>query len=241
VTRYAFEQDLYDCALPASALPSSWSPTERTRRVNSALDDASDLVDSYLRKQTSVPLGGAVMSPAGVTHAGTGPTVLVSGTPDAARSFMLLIGFGGAPGVATFNWSLNGGASWEETDVVLTEGAYALGTTGLSVDFPDGTYVQWDTYLWNTTGWPRAIKRATCIIAAYDLLAGRGFDPESGTDAIIVERYRQIIKWLEAVAADAVEVLDIDDTTDADGDGEIDEPRGAGIVESQPRRGWGEC
>jgi phage gp36-like protein len=240
VTRYASEQDLYDCALPASALPSEWSGAERIRKVNLALDDASDLVDSYLRPVAAVPLAGAKMPPAGVTHAGAGPTVTVSGTPDAARSFMLLIGLGGAPGVAAFNWSLNGGATWEETDVTMEEGAYALGTTGLSVNFPDGTYVQWDSYLWVTTGWPRAIKRATCIIAAYDLLGGRGFDPESGTDSIVLKRYEQVLEWFEKVKAGKVEVLDIDDTTDADGDGEVDDLKGAGIVESEPRRGWGE-
>jgi len=239
--QYAFEQDLYDIALPATALPVEWSPVERTRRVNGSLADASDVVDSYLRKQLSVPLAGAVMAPAGVTHAGTGPAVTLSGTPDAARDFLLLIGLGGARGVATFCWSRNGGASWEATNVLVpVSGAYALGTTGLTAAFPEGTYVQWETYLWATLGWPRALKRAVCIIAAYDLLSGRGFDPENGTDAIIVARYEGIIKWLEAAAKGLVEVLDVTDTTDADGDGVVDEPRGGGVVASRPRRGWGE-
>ncbi len=49
--------------------------------------------------------------------------------------------------------------------------------------------------------WSKDITRATCIIAAYDLLVTRGYNPDAGADPNFRLRYEDIIRWLEKVAA----------------------------------------
>lgn len=49
------------------------------------------------------------------------------------------------------------------------------------------------------------VKRATCIIAAWDLMSGRGFNPDAGTAEVLETRYEQIIKWLTLIAEGTVE------------------------------------
>ncbi len=43
------------------------------------------------------------------------------------------------------------------------------------------------------------LGRAAAIIAAYDLISGRGFNPEAGADKNLRDRYLDILKWLDMV------------------------------------------
>jgi len=85
-----------------------------------------------------------------LTQSGTGPLITITGDPDDAYDLQIEVDLGGDRGTATFRWSLDGGANWEAEDV-LTAATVALGTTGMTANFPDGSYVLAETYDWDTT------------------------------------------------------------------------------------------
>lgn len=45
------------------------------------------------------------------------------------------------------------------------------------------------------------LVEAVCKVAAYSLLAVRGYNPETGSDPNVRDRYRDAIAWLQGVAA----------------------------------------
>lgn len=51
-----------------------------------------------------------------------------------------------------------------------------------------------------------SLIRATCVVATYDLLSARGFNPEQGVDLNIRSRYKDVIAWLERIAAGTLPV-----------------------------------
>lgn len=50
------------------------------------------------------------------------------------------------------------------------------------------------------SSWDEQTKKVTCQIATYDLLSIRGYNPASGSDINIKDRYDSAIAWLEKVA-----------------------------------------
>jgi phage gp36-like protein len=78
-----------------------------------------------------------------------------------------------------------------------------------------------------------AIRRAVCIIAAYDLLTGRGFNPANQGDdsSQIDKRYASTEKWL-ALVADGTVTPDADDSSQPvpDDDGSKNTPAGGYVV-----------
>jgi phage gp36-like protein len=70
----------------------------------------------------------------------------------------------------------------------------ALETASREVD----TYLR-GRYLLPLTAWGSEITKATCVLAAYALMAVRGFNPQSGADVILSDRYNATIKWLTLV------------------------------------------
>ncbi len=80
--------------------------------------------------------------------------------------------------------------------------------------------------------WGDDLRRAVCMIAAYDLIGGnRGFNPENGADVTLRLRYEDAIKWLEKVAAGTVIPIDVVDATPS-------ATEGAPLMESEPVLGW---
>jgi len=97
----------------------------------------------------------AVMGP--VTAAGTTPpAVTLTGTPNASAyntsigtaSIEIDITTGGARGTALFTWKLNGVVQQTGQTTAAT---FALGTTGVTANFPTGTYTNNNVYTANTT------------------------------------------------------------------------------------------
>jgi phage gp36-like protein len=62
------------------------------------------------------------------------------------------------------------------------------------------------------TAWDEALTRAVAAIAAYDLMAVRGYDPARGADEVLRLRYEDAIRWLERVAAGEV-TPEVEDST----------------------------
>jgi phage gp36-like protein len=62
--------------------------------------------------------------------------------------------------------------------------------------------------------WDYDLRRAVAIIAAYDLLSGRGFAPE-GSDEHVRLRYEDAIRWLRDVSLGVVTPVGIVDASSA--------------------------
>jgi hypothetical protein len=76
------------------------------------------------------------------------PDLTVGGSPadQTLSTFVAEIDAPGALGVATFKWSVNGGA---ETAGVTTGTAIPIGSTGCAVTFPSATYVVGQKWRWS--------------------------------------------------------------------------------------------
>jgi hypothetical protein len=83
-----------------------------------------------------------------ITRSGgtTGPAISLTGAPVRAIQGKVEVTTGGTLGTAVFRWTENNGTSY--TTGVLTAASVALGTTGVSVTFPAGTYVVGEIYSW---------------------------------------------------------------------------------------------
>lgn len=95
----------------------------------------------------------ALGSKTAVSKSGAGPNITVAGDPDAAYDVRILISANGGRGVGEFYYSLDGGDTFEATDVGIpaTPGEYVLGTTGLTLTFADDSFVDGDVYSFTTT------------------------------------------------------------------------------------------
>ena len=78
---------------------------------------------------------------------------------------------------------------------------------------------------------PGEIRRATIVIATYDLVAFRGIDPESAQDKLFVARYDSVIAWLEQLR-DGKLHIDLPSTSSS-----TDGPNGYSVQSLEPR-GW---
>lgn len=118
---------------------------------------ASNLFAHYeLSKGLTVTAMGAV------TSAGTAPpAVTLTGTPNYAFQLDIAIRTGGTLGSAKFAWSVDGGESWTGVDVT-TAATVVLGNTGVTANFPAGTYSADNTYTAGT------------VVSQIDDLSGNG-------------------------------------------------------------------
>lgn len=87
-----------------------------------------------------------------VTKSAGGPAVTITGTPAKGGSGIITITKAGARGTAEFSWSYTTGPDQVESgSTVLTAATVVLGTTGLTANFPVGTYELGETYVWSST------------------------------------------------------------------------------------------
>lgn len=87
-----------------------------------------------------------------ITRAGgtDGPAISVAGGPYVNASMQVKITTGGILGTGKFDWSRDGGATWEQTAITLAATVLLPGTN-ITVTFPAGTYVLDETYSWTAT------------------------------------------------------------------------------------------
>ena len=85
------------------------------------------------------------------------------------------------------------------------------------------------------------VVRATCIIAAYDLMVSRGYNPSAGGDPIIEKRYKEIIGtpphamgWADLVANGKI----TPDVTDSSSNAQEGTPTARARCVSSSQRGW---
>jgi hypothetical protein len=83
-----------------------------------------------------------------VLQLGDGPAITFTGTPAASASILVRITEPGGLGEGEFDWSLDGGATWEAQAVTINVlGTNALGSTGITANFADDDYVDNTDYL----------------------------------------------------------------------------------------------
>ncbi|UZX16554.1 DUF1320 domain-containing protein [Thermus sp. PS18] len=63
--------------------------------------------------------------------------------------------------------------------------------------------------------WGRGLTRAVALIAAYDLMSRRGYDPTRPGQENLRMRYEDAIRWLEGVAAGRVDPGVVDASPDS--------------------------
>jgi len=88
-----------------------------------------------------------VRTPIGpISLVGTGPDITASGTPLAAAQVSLVITTGGARNEGQYELSVDGGDNYGNTKTIPVDGQIAVGSTGVTIAMPVGTYVVGDTY-----------------------------------------------------------------------------------------------
>ncbi len=128
----------FDWSLDGGA---TWEAEEVTTAATVALG-STGLTATFAATEYTV---GAVTQPSG-----TPPVVGLTGTPLGAYDLVVKITLGGVRGTAEFDWSNDGGATWEATGVV-TGATVALTGSGLTATFATGTYVLNDEYTAEST------------------------------------------------------------------------------------------
>ena len=79
--------------------------------------------------------------------------------------------------------------------------------------------------------WGTDVTRATCLIAAYDLMTSRGFNPDAAADVNVRMRFEDATRWLEKCASGAV-VPSVTDSTPGATQGSVSAPV---VVSGYPR------
>jgi phage gp36-like protein len=88
-----------------------------------------------------------------------------------------------------------------------------------------------DRYKLPLTAWGIDVRRAAAVLAVYDLLVTRGYNPSAGADLNIRLRYEDTLRWLLQVARQEVQA-DVTPTQDqAPG---YDDP----AINTSAQRGW---
>lgn len=107
----------------------------------------------YCVKHTpqSAALSSAAMAEVGSVSP---PAVTISGTPTDRFNVLVTVVLGGTRGTATFKFSLDAhdadAASFTQSQVRVTAATYVIPNSGLTINFPAGTYVAGDTYALST-------------------------------------------------------------------------------------------
>lgn len=117
------------------------------------LDPSKDLwsVGGYTNL-TTVPsqTGTAASITVPLVATGTTPPALtLTGTPNSVYDFVIQITTGGARGTAVFKWSSDGGNTF--TSNVTTAATNSLGGTGITANWPVGTYTNDNQYVLTNT------------------------------------------------------------------------------------------
>ena len=93
-------------------------------------------------------------------------------------------------------------------------------------------YLRSRGYVLPLTAWSADLTRAVAILAAFDLLVTRGYDPQAGSDDVLLRRVEMATTWLRDVAAGRV-TPDLSDSTPSE-----DEASEQTFCVTNPRRRW---
>ena len=93
-------------------------------------------------------------------------------------------------------------------------------------------YLRARGYVLPLTTWSDDLTRAVAVLAAFDLLVTRGYDPSAGTDDVLLKRVEMATSWLRDVAASRITPALTDSTTS------VEEESQQTSYTTRPRRRW---
>jgi hypothetical protein len=154
--------------------------------------------------------------------AGARPPIWIVGTPPRGATINLQVLFEttGLLGTVRFRWGLNGGVSWEETNVLTPVnnvttgmppvgkpgwGEYLLGATGLTARFPPATYAAGDAFSYvlqsdigrpivTGTGLARALVEAEAQVVFSKIAPVPLPDPDSSFATVLRGGYESLLE-----------------------------------------------
>lgn len=94
-------------------------------------------------------------------------------------------------------------------------------------------YLRSRGYVLPLTAWSDDLKRVVAVLAAFDLLVTRGYDPSTGTDDVLLKRVEMATTWLRDVAAGRITPNLVDSTPT------VEEESQQTFYTTRPRRSWG--
>lgn len=119
---------------------------------NTVFDSFGTNIQATRLRQVAAPYDNSRDGPnTAVVQSGAGPALTITGTPTVGVRGLIYIITGGARGTATYAYSFDGGLTWEEDSLntpITTAATDVLGTSGLTANFPVGTYVASEKYQW---------------------------------------------------------------------------------------------
>jgi hypothetical protein len=125
----------FDCLAP------SYTTTDLATTIDALLADPRKFGCLHV-------VGAPAPSATKVTGTGTSPAMKLTGSPAAWIDGVVVITAAGVLGAGKFKVSLDGGANFGSEKVLAA--AYAVPDTGLTLNFPAGTYNQGDAFTFNT-------------------------------------------------------------------------------------------
>lgn len=123
----------------ATATPANGEISAGTTGATLTLADGVHVVDDLYSFYVRLPVGP-------VEKTGSGPDITLSGTVKAAAEIIVGISQSGGRNEATYQLSLDGGDTLSPSRTVPVDGNVPAGSTGVTIVFPDDTFVAGDMY-----------------------------------------------------------------------------------------------
>jgi hypothetical protein len=196
--------------------------------VEHRIAGGSSRIGARLAKRYATPLG---KSPPQLLAFGTlPPVVTLTGRPTLGSLEMAVqVTTPGIVGAAVFRWSQDGGETWTSTSTAAT---VALGTTGLTANFPAGSYGADNVYR-ASTPIPEIVLGWLVAIVDVDVWRRRGVNPQDPMIELAVADRTAALAEIEE-AANAKEGLYDLPTNDMSGDSTITRSGPLCYTESSP-------
>lgn len=178
----------------------------------------SSKINARLQKRYDVPLGKA--APALIASGTLSPLVTLTGRPTLGSLEMnLRISLAGILGVATFDWSQDGGETW--TLGVLTSALVVLGSTGLTANFPPVVPYSLDNAYAASTPVPEIALGWLVAILDVNVWRARGTNPQDPAIVMFTDASTEALAEMTEAANSNVGLFDLP-TNDALGDSAIE-------------------
>lgn len=127
------------------------------------------------------------------------PLVVISGNPTSgSNEIRIQIVGSGALGTATYQWSFDGGSTWQgaASPILTSLGPTLLGLTGISVSFPAGNYSA-DNLYFAAAATPSCFLDWLVNIVSFAVLRKRGFNPTDPAASIVATERDRCLKEIE--------------------------------------------
>lgn len=169
-----------------------------------------------------VPVTQATAGSVGtITQSATGPALTATGSePDDSYELRVEVLIAGEVGTAEFRYSLDGGDTW--SPAIATAATYEIPDSGITLQFPAGTYVEGEVYsatctapAFDTSGLASAMDAALAATQQWRLLHVVGYAATGADSATMAATVASKMTQARTQRRYAYAVLEAADDTDA--------------------------